>query len=250
MASADEIRVHVKNLKFAVSEAALRRLLLQNGQKVQRIYLVRRGLSYSQMAMCSAFIHVSDQDQLQSVIQVLDGQWYDALRNVKALEAGPAIPRMRTLAATATDPPSHQQPSFDDLNAMYPEPSTPGPTQPDEGEPSRMPEPDSSCVASTPRINVDHVGGRWGRMTKAGSTCLPLPVKEECGSGEISPRHPAVVKQDEAQPIRMVPETEAESPSSKKSSPVRKKKVKSDRKSKKSSKVKGKKRRRTSSSSS
>ena len=107
MATAGEIRVHVKNLSFSVSESRLRNLLRQQGLDVSKIFLVRRGLHYHAQAMCSAFIHVKSEKQLEDVVQALNGKWYDSLCNVKTLEASRAIP-LNSLAPPAAS--SSQQP--------------------------------------------------------------------------------------------------------------------------------------------
>ena len=108
MATAGEIRVHVKNLSFSVSESRLRNLLRQQGLDVSKIFLVRRGLHYHAQAMCSAFIHVKSEKQLEDVVQALNGKWYDSLCNVKTLEASRAIPRINSLVPQAAS--SSQQP--------------------------------------------------------------------------------------------------------------------------------------------
>ncbi|CAE7362325.1 hypothetical protein AK812_SmicGene43267 [Symbiodinium microadriaticum] len=89
-----ESRCYLGNLSFTVTERAIRDLLESQNFVIRRVHIVRKGTWFGGHPLCSAFLTLASDSEVQRMVEMLNGILHLPLSPI-ALRAEKAVPRMR-----------------------------------------------------------------------------------------------------------------------------------------------------------
>ena len=89
-----ESRCYLGNLSFTVTERAIRDLLESQNFVIRRVHIVRKGTWFGGHPLCSAFLTLASDSEVQRMVEMLNGILHLPLSPI-ALKAEKAVPRMR-----------------------------------------------------------------------------------------------------------------------------------------------------------
>ena len=89
-------RCYLGNLYFQVTDSAIRTLLQSHGFQVRNIQIVRKGTWLGGHPMCSAFVTLDTDSEVQRLAQMLNG-WPCEMLSPTVMKAEKAVPRMAWL---------------------------------------------------------------------------------------------------------------------------------------------------------